>query len=83
MIPLYEDPCFTFRFADDRLIPRFHLEGVEAGRRVSVFWIDAVTNERLGLLATAIVGDGGWVDLTEPIIVRAGAAFVAVPEAEE
>ena len=28
MLPLYEDPHFTFRFADDRLIPRFHLEGV-------------------------------------------------------
>ncbi len=40
MIPLYEDPCFTFRFADDRLIPRFHLEGVEDGGRVSVFKID-------------------------------------------
>ena len=82
MLPLHHDPHFTFRFADDRLIPRFHLEGVEAGRRVSVFWIDPVTNERLGLLATAIVGDGGWVDLQEPIIVRAGAAFVAVPEGE-
>ena len=30
MLPLYHDPHFTFRFADDRLIPRFHLEGVEA-----------------------------------------------------
>ena len=29
---------------------------------------------------TATVGEGGWVDLTEPIIVRAGDAFVAVPE---
>jgi hypothetical protein len=26
------------------------------------------------------VGDDGCVDLTEPIIVRAGEAFVAVPE---
>ena len=24
MQPLYEDPWFTFRFADDRLIARFH-----------------------------------------------------------
>jgi PAS domain S-box-containing protein len=31
MLPLYEDPSFTFRFADDGFIPRFHLEGVEAG----------------------------------------------------
>ncbi len=80
MLPLYHDPHFTFRFADDRLIPRFHLVGVEAGRRVLVFKIDPDTGERLGLLATATVGDGGWVDLQEPIIVRAGEAFVAVPE---
>jgi hypothetical protein len=81
VLPLYEDPCFTFRFADDRIIPRFHLEGIKAGRQVEVFEIDAGTGERLGLLATATVGEGGWVDLAEPIIVRAGEAFVAVPEA--
>jgi hypothetical protein len=81
MLPLYEDPHFTFRFADDRIIPRFHLEGVEAGRLVEVFKIDPATGERLGLLATAAVGEGGWVDLPEPIIVRAGEAFVVVPEA--
>jgi hypothetical protein len=80
MRPLYEDPHFTFRFADDRLIPRFRLEGVEAGRQVAVFKIDPSTGERLGLLATAAVGEGSWVDLPEPIIVRAGEAFVAVPE---
>ena len=79
MLPLYKDPHFTFRFADDRIIPRFHLEGVEAGRRVEVYKIDSDTGERLALLATATVGDGGWVDLLEPIIVRAGEAFVAVP----
>ena len=80
MRPLYEDLCFTFRFVDDRIIPRFHLAGVPAGRHVSVFRIDSGTGERLGLLATAIVGEGGWVDLREPIIVCAGDAFVAVPE---
>ncbi len=80
MLPLYHDPHFTFRFADDRIIPRFHLEGIPVGRRVSVFQIDPGPGERLGLLATAIVGEGGWVDLAEPIIVRAGAAFIAVPE---
>ena len=31
MQPLYEDPCFTFRCADDRIISRFRLEGVETG----------------------------------------------------
>jgi len=76
---LYEERHFTFRFAEDRLIPRFHLEGIEAGRRVTVFRIDPGTGERLGLLATATVGGGGWVDLQEPILVRAGEAFVAVP----
>ena len=80
MLPLYEDPHFTFRFADDRIIPRFHLEGVEAGQHVSVFKSDPRTGERLGLLATATAGEGGWVELTEPIIVKAGEAFVAVPE---
>ena len=82
MRPLYEDPHFTFRFADDRLIPRFHLEGVEAGRLVEVFKIDPGTGERLRLLTTATVGEGGWVDLPDPIIVRAGDAFIAVPEHE-
>jgi hypothetical protein len=80
MQPLYHDPHFTFRFADDRLIPRFHLEGVAAGRQVKVFRIDPSTGERMGLLATATVGEGGWVDLSEPIIVQAGEAFIAMPE---
>ena len=52
MLPLYEDPHFTFRFADDRIIPRFHLEGVEPGRPVSVFAIDPATGARLGRQAT-------------------------------
>ena len=82
MLPLYHDPCFTFRFAEARLIPRFHLEGVEAGRQVEVFKIDPGTGERLGLLATAAVGEGGSVELPEPIIVQAGDAFIAVPKSE-
>lgn len=80
MLPLHHDPHYTFRFADDRIIPRFHLEGVEAGRRVVVYRIDPDSGDRRGLLATAGVGEGGWVDLPEPIIVRAGEAFIAVPE---
>jgi hypothetical protein len=83
MIPLHEDPHFTFRFADDRIIPRFHLEGIGAGRRVSVFKIDPTTGQRLGLLTTATVGEGGWVDVTEPIIVNAGDAFIVIPEAAQ
>jgi len=80
MIPLHHESHFTFRFADDRLIPRFHLKGVEAGRRVSVFKLDTMTGERLNLIASATAGDGGWVDLSESIIVRAGEGFVAVPD---
>ncbi len=80
MIPLHHEPHFTFRFADDRIIPRFHLEGVGAGRQVDVFRLDPTTGERLGLLTTGLSGDGGWVDVKEPIIVSAGDAFVAVPK---
>jgi hypothetical protein len=67
MLPLYEEPWFTFRFAEARSILRFHLEGVEAGRRVSVFKIHPETGERLALLATATGGEGGWMDLNEPL----------------
>jgi hypothetical protein len=80
MLPIYQEKHFTFRFADDRIIPRFHLDGLEPGRRVSVFAIDSVTENRLSLIARATVGEGGWVDLAQPIVVRSGDAFVAIPE---
>jgi hypothetical protein len=80
VIPLHRDPHFTFRFAEDRLIPRFCLEGLPAGQQVSVFKIDPKTGERLDWLTVAAVGEGGWVDLKEPLLIRAGEAFVAVPE---
>ena len=80
MLPLYHDPHFTFRFADDRIIPRIHLEGVPPGSQISVIKIDPSTGERLSLLANVTVGDGGWIDLPQPIIVRAGEAFIAVPD---
>jgi hypothetical protein len=79
MLPLYSDPYFTFRFADARIVPRVHLEGVVPGERVLLFRIDPTSGERLELLARAAAGPDGWVDLAEPIIVRAGDAFVAVP----
>jgi putative acetyltransferase len=80
--PLYEDPEFTFRFAEDRIIPRFHLEGIEVGQRVAVFRFDPDSGARQDLLLTALVGAGGWVELFQPIVVRAGEAFAAVPLAE-
>jgi hypothetical protein len=61
MLPLYRDSWFTFPFGEDRIVPRFHLEGVKAGQRVCVFKIDADTRRRLGLLATATVGEDGWL----------------------
>lgn len=79
MIPLHHDPQFTFRFAEDRTVPRFHLEGVAAGQCVTVCMLDPRTGERMAPLATATAGEGGWVDLPRPIIVRAGEAFIAVP----
>lgn len=77
MTPLHRDPHFTFRFDDDRLIPRFHLDGIAPGTRVTVFALDP--GNRHGVLAKATAGDGGWVDLPEPLVVRAGGGFVAVP----
>lgn len=79
MLPLYRDPCLTFHFAEDRIIRRCHLEGVATGSRVEVFKVEAVTCQCLDLLATTLVGDGGWVELTAPTIVRAGDTFIAVP----
>jgi hypothetical protein len=67
MKPLYHDPHFTFRFADDRIIPRFHLEGVEAGRGVSVYKIDPDTGKRLARIShqppSRVFGEGVRRDL--------------------
>lgn len=81
MTPLHRDPHFVFRFADARLVPRFHLDGVEPGRRVAVYRLDPDTGGPADFLAAAVAGEGGWVDLPEPLVVRAGAGFVAVPDA--
>ncbi len=86
MLPLYRDPHFTFRFAEDRLVGRFHLDGVTAGTPVSVFGLDPATGGCRELIAEAVVGDGGWVDLSEALVIRAGGGFVAVagsPRPEE
>ena len=76
---LHEDPHYTFRFADDRVIPRFHLARVSPGTPVAVYRIDPVTEDRRELLVMATVGEDGWVDLAAPLRVRAGDAFIAVP----
>ena len=52
---LRRDCTYISRFTDDRIIPRFHIEGVSAGQQVYVFKLDAATGERFDLLATEIV----------------------------
>lgn len=79
-LSLYEDSDFSFRFADDQLIPRLHIEGVPAGQQICVFKIDPTTRNKLELLTTATVGDDGWVNLLEPLRVKAGETLMAVPE---
>jgi hypothetical protein len=74
MTPLYRDDGFTFRFADDRLIDRVHLDGVAAGTPVTLADLGAGAE-----LRRAVCGDGGWVPLTPPLVVRAGDGFVARP----
>ena len=78
---LYEDSYFTFRFAEDRFIPRFHLEGVSPGQAVRVYSADPQTLQTGVLLATGVVGTEGWVDLPQPIVVRAGEVFVVYTDA--
>jgi hypothetical protein len=80
MLPLYQDGWFTFRFTEDRVIPRFHLEGVPRGQCISVFKVEPETGEWFALLATATVGVEGCVDLVVPIIVEASDVLIAVPE---
>jgi hypothetical protein len=82
MLPVYGDRWFTFRLADHRIIPRFHLEGLKSGQRASIFKTDPGIGERLALLAMAITGEGGWVDQAKPIVMGAGEAFTALPEGE-
>jgi len=59
MISLHHESHFTFRFAADRIIPRFHLEGVEIGRRVSVFRLDPVTGGGISSHRRQRVKEGG------------------------
>lgn len=82
MTPLYRDPHFTFRFLDDRVVARFHLDGVSAGASVSIAMIDAGAREAGPPIMTATVGNGGWVDLARPIKVAANGGFIVVPEPE-
>lgn len=77
MIPLYQDPVFTFRFVEDRLIDRFHLADVRAGKKVTVFrWQADAPNQAGPELTRCVVGEGGWVTVCPPLPVRKGGGFV-------
>lgn len=81
MIPLYREPHFTFSFREDRIVSRFHLDGVAAGVSVSIAMIDRGTQAGTRFM-TATVGNDGWVDLDRPLIIRAGGGFIVTPETE-
>jgi hypothetical protein len=65
-----------------RIVRRIQLEGVQVGQPIAVFRIDPETGAKRGLLVKATMSNGGWVDFPEPIIVKPGDAFIAVPEPE-
>ena len=75
MLPIFREDFYTFRFADDRIIPRFHLPEAAEGTAVIVqrFVGERESNE---VLAEAFVGADGWVELTSPLIVRGGEGFL-------
>lgn len=75
MIPLHRDEFYTFTFADDRLVPRFHLDGATEGA-AAVYRLDPATGGPADRLADAVVGPGGWVELSVPLTVRTGDGFL-------
>jgi hypothetical protein len=78
--PLYRDPYFTFRFAEDRRVDRFHLEAAPPGARVTIYHLDPGTGERTGSSESALVDERSWVQLQTPLLVRAGGGFEVVVE---
>jgi hypothetical protein len=76
MIPLYSDDRFTFCFAEDRIISRFHMEGISVGTSVRIYRFSTETKEVQELLQEAIVGENGWVEIKNPLVMRAGDGFV-------
>jgi hypothetical protein len=79
MIPLYRAPDFTFFFAEDRIVGRFHLDGIEPNRTVVILRLDS-QQQRGEQIATGTTGLGGWVELSEALRIRAGEGFLAIPE---
>lgn len=78
MFSLYEDPYFTFRFAEARRIDRIHLDGVVPGRRVILIALDPRSGQRRNVLAEVESGEDGWVYLDPALIVQAEDTFIAL-----
>jgi len=75
VIPLHHETDFTFRFAEPRVVGRFHLDGVALGTAVAVRRL-ASPGDVVGiLLATAAVGAGGWVTVEPALRVDAANGF--------
>ena len=77
MISLFREPWYHFCFADDRLIPRFHLEDVPTGVRVRVHQL--VQEQPGPLLMEGVVDESGWVECPIPLRIPRGEGFLAIP----
>ena len=75
MIELYHEDDFTFRFAEPRVVGRFHLDGVAPGTVVAVRRLRTPGDVVGEMVATAIVGSGGWVEIDPALRVDAANGF--------
>ena len=75
MIELYRDDDYTFRFAEPRVVGRFHLDGVAPGTVVAVRRLRTPGDVVGELLATATVAAGGWVEIEPALCVDAANGF--------
>ena len=75
MIELYHEDDFTFRFAEPRVVGRFHLDGVAPGTVVTVRWLRTPGDVVGDVAATATVGAGSWVEIQPALRVDAANGF--------
>ncbi len=75
MIALYHEADFTFRFAEPRVVGRFHLDGVTPGTVVAVCRLQSPGDVVGEVLAKATVGAGGWVEIEPALRVDATNGF--------
>jgi hypothetical protein len=75
VIELYHEDDFTFRFAEPRVVGRFHLENVAPGTVVAVRRLRTPGDVVGEMVATATVGPGGWVEIEPALRVDAANGF--------